>query len=273
MERIYTLSDVVKRELLDLLYKDEVMNVFLIHYIENQPEALNELYIGRTDNRMSEVVHIKNDGNSYFTSFHSSSKEGLHNISKLITDVYREGILLVGKAEEVRQILNYLNIESKIYLNNYYKFDRNKGMYDVCNDSYNFRKATAISNDVKKLKEFIVEFFEVEDKSDIERITSDKKVDEEIKNGVYFLEIENEIVGMARYFGQSNKYIDITTVFIDQNYRSRGYGNLLMKLMVNEAIKNNKIPITQTSLSNDKTRHIYEEIGFVKVCDYTFQFI
>lgn len=273
MERIYKISDVIKTELLDFLYEDEIMNVFLIHYIENQPDALGELHIGRIDDKISEVIHIKNDGNSYFTSFYCSYEEGLVNISKVIANTQYKGMLLAGKAEEVGLILNYLNKQEELYLNNYYKFNINKSISNEESNLYIFRKATMLSKDIEKLKEFLVEFFEVEEQSDIDNITSDRKITEEMKNGIYFLEIENEIVGMARYFGQSNNFIDITTVFVDQKYRGRGYGSLLMKLMVQEAIRNNKIPITQTSLINEKARHIYEEIGFVKVCDYTFQYI
>ena len=273
MEKIDIISDKIKQELLDFLYKDEMMNVFLIHYIENQPDALRELYIGKTDNEISEVVHLKNDGNSYFTNFYCSSNEGLRNISKLIANIRRKGMLLAGKAEEVKQIQKDLNIVEELYLNNYYKFDMSKNMQINNRDFYIFRRVTKDPNDIEKLKKFLVEFFEAEEQSEIESITSNKKIDEEMKNGVYFLEIENEIAGMARYFGQSSRYIDITTVFIDQKFRGRGYGSLLMKLMVQEAVKNNKIPITQTSIINEKATHIYEEIGFVKVCDYTFQYI
>jgi len=273
MERIYNISDDIKRELLDFLYQDEVMNLFLIHYIENQPEALSELYVSKNEGKISEVVHIKNDGNSYFTSFYCSSVEGLNNISKLIKNIHYEDILLAGKAEEVECIQKNLKIDKKIYLNNYYMFDVNKDINIDGNGLYIFRRATTLSKDIEKLKKFLVGFFEAEKKEDIEKITSDKKINEEMKNGVYFLEIENEIVGMARYFGQSNRYIDITTLYIDEQYRNRGYGSLFMRLMVKEAFRNNKIPITQTALSNIAARRIYEDMGFIKICDYTFQLI
>jgi predicted GNAT family acetyltransferase len=272
MERIHNISDNTIQELLDFLYEDEVMNVFLIHYLQNQPESIGELYIGRNNNKISEVVHIKNDGNSYFTSFYCASIEGLVNISKLIANTHYKGLLLAGKAEEVKQIQRYLNRHEKLYLNNYYRFNISKDI-NIQDTDFVFRKVTIDTEDIKKLKMFLVAFFEVEEQRDIDKVTSDKKISEEMKNGIYFLEIRNEIVGMARYFGQSDNYIDITTVYIDQKYRGRGYGNLLMKLMVQEALRNDKTPITQTGLSNEKARHIYEEIGFVKICDYTFQFI
>ncbi len=273
MKKIDFLSDNLKIELLDFLYEDEVLNIFMIHYLENQPEAVGELYIGRTGNEVSEVLHIKNDGNSYFTSFYCPTPEGLQKAAHLLGGMEDDPILLAGRAEQVEQILSCLNKKEELYMNNYYRFSGTLEPLEVRNDEYAFRKAVMNVTDTERLKELYVEFFEAEDEKDIERLTDEDKITEDLKNGVYFLEVKGEVAGMARFFGYSKNYMDITTVLVDSRYRNKGYGELIMRLMVQEALRENKTPITQTSLVNEKARHIYEKIGFEKVCDYTFQFL
>lgn len=273
MEKINSLSESLKKEVLDFLYEDELLNVFLIHYLENQPEAIGEIYIGRTGGKLSEVLHIKNDGNSYFTSFYCPSPQGLERAAKLLAGIGYEGILLAGRAEQVEKILESLHKKEELYLNNYYRFEGIPESIEINQDEYIFRSANMSTKDVEKIKAFYIEFFEVVEKEAIESITDERKIAEDIRNGVYFLEIDGEIAGMARFFGYTKHYIDITTVLVDKSYRNRGYGELTMSLMVQEAIRKNKTPITQTSLINEKARYIYEKIGFEKVCDYTFQFI
>lgn len=273
MKQIYDITEEIKGKLLDFLYQDEVMNVFLIHYLENCPEDLDKLFIGNTEDKITEILHIKNDGNSFFTSFYAESTAGLDKISEHVRNIYQEGILLAGKIEDIEHIQRNLGIYKESSLYNYLKFNVNKVQDLKCNDVIAFRRATDENRDIAKLKQYLIEFFEVEEQEDIERIISDHKIEEELRNGIYFLEVNNEIAGMARYFGQSSRYIDITTVYIDKLHRSKGYGRLLMQHMINEALKNDKIPITQVSISNDRARQIYEDLGFEKVCDYTFQFI
>ena len=67
------INDELKRKILDSLYEDELFNVFLIHFIENQIEDMGELYIEESDGDIDNILHIKFDGNSYFTNFFTKS--------------------------------------------------------------------------------------------------------------------------------------------------------------------------------------------------------
>lgn len=273
MNKIVDINEKVVQKILDVLYTDEIMNVFLIHYLENQRNCLGEIYIGTEEDKITEVVHIKYDGNSHFTSFYSTTIYGLDKISKLIEELNYSDILLAGKVEEVKHIMTRLDIDKELYLNTYYQF--NVESYNSFNDqeTMNLRIAKTNKQDIDKVKKYLIGFFGAETEEEIQSITSDHKINQEMKNGVYLLEVEGNIVGMARFFGESSKYIDITTVYIDEQYRGKGYGKILMQLMVKQAIENNKIPIIQTAVSNKVAKSIYENMGFVKVCDYTFQFI
>ena len=69
MKHITLINEELKRKILNFLYEDELFNVFLINFIENQIEDIGELYIEETDGNIDSILHIKFDGNSYFTSF------------------------------------------------------------------------------------------------------------------------------------------------------------------------------------------------------------
>lgn len=273
MKKLNEITDKLIQYILDFLYTDEIMNVFLIHYFENQIDSIGEVYIGINENEISEIVHIKYDGNSNFTNFYSKSIEGLNKIAKLINELNYSDILLAGKKEEVEFIMKRLGIDKELYLNTYYQFNVDEYQNINCEETMNLRRATRYKRDIDKVKKYLIAFFGAETKEEMQKITSTKKINEELENGIYLFEVDGKITGMARFFGESRKYIDITTVFIDEEYRGKGYGKVLMQLMVKQALENNKIPITQTALSNKAAKRIYENIGFDKVCDYTFQFL
>ena len=273
MNKLVNITDKVVQRLLNFLYSDEIMNVFLIHYLENQRDSIGEVYIGTDENEITEVVHIKYDGNSYFTSFYATSLDGLNKIAKLIRKLNYSDILLAGKAEEVKHIMNSLKLDKELDLNTYYQFNSDRSDSLNIEKANKLRRATRDNLDIEKIKKYLIGFFGAGTKEEIQRITSDEKIDEEMENGIYLLEEEGKIKGMARFFGESRKYIDITTVYIDEEYRGKGYGKKIMQLMVKQALEKNKIPITQAALSNEVAKHIYEKMGFDKVCDYTFQFI
>ena len=96
---------------------------------------------------------------------------------------------------------------------------------------------------------------------------------EDIKLGVYFIEHNGQPIGMARYSGESKNFIDITTVYIQPNYRGRGFCEKLMLYMIDNIITSNKIPVTQTSSLNIVARNTYESLGLIKEYDYLFEFI
>lgn len=119
----------------------------------------------------------------------------------------------------------------------------------------------------------MISFFEPANEQEIADITDKKKLIEDIKVGVYFIEYKGQPIGMARYSGKTKNFIDITTVYIDPHYRGKGFGKSLMDYMVRNAISENKIPVTQTGSTNFIARKTYESLGFIKQDEYSFEFI
>ena len=119
----------------------------------------------------------------------------------------------------------------------------------------------------------MIVFFEATTDQEIAAITDKRKLVEDIKIGVYFIEYKGEPIGMSRYSGETKNFIDITTVYITPNYRGKGFGKKLMEYTIDNIISANKIPVTQTSSLNLIARKTYESLGFIKLDDYLFEFI
>lgn len=263
-----------KQMILEVLYQDEPLNLFLIHYIENRIEDLGDLLICEFENQIKAVLHIKNDGNSNFTNFYAYSNLELRLIGQYLRKIQKPKLLLAGKPKDIYQILDEFEIEKKLELNNYYLL--NRSIFDKIEINHNLKLLKAKNNERDKnlIKKYMINFFELKTKEDIEILTNDKIIIENINNGIYFLINEDRnIVGMARFFGYSKNYVDITTVYVEKKYRGQGYGKELMKLMVKEGLDMGKVPVTQTSINNQVAISIYEGIGFEKISDYAFEFI
>ena len=56
MHRLMEMTDEIAQEILDFLYTDEIMNVFMIHYFENQREQLGDVYVRSNENKLSDIV-------------------------------------------------------------------------------------------------------------------------------------------------------------------------------------------------------------------------
>jgi predicted GNAT family acetyltransferase len=273
MKQISSITDELKMKILNFLYEDELFNVFLIHFIENQIEDMGELYISESNDNITSVLHMKFDGNSYFTNFYFMDEEGLNKIIKQLQKLNYNKVLLSGKRKDVAQILSCIGKNEISAPDIYYKSDVNKYFNQPLQKDIFFRKATCSEEDMSRITNFLIGFFEPADEQEVADLTNRKKLLEDLKIGVYFIEYDRQVIGMARYSGKTKNYIDITTVFIDPQYRGKGFGKKLMKCMVQCIISENKIPVTQTSSLNTIARRTYESLGFIKQDDYSFEFI
>lgn len=273
MRHITLINDEFKRKILNFLYEDELFNVFLINFVENQIEDMGELYIEESDGDIDNILHIKFDGNSYFTSFFTKNETGYNEIAKQLEILNYKRVLLAGKSKDVSKILSYVGKNVASDLDIYYRFDISKYFKQTVLPDIKFRQATCSQYDISKISEFMIGFFEPTTAQEISDITDKRKLLEDINVGIYFIEYKGEPIGMSRYSGETKNYIDITTVYINPNYRGKGFGKKLMGYTIENIITSNKIPVTQTSSLNLIARKTYESLGFIKQDDYLFEFI
>ncbi len=268
MKLIDKSNTILINRILTFLYEDELLNTFLISELE-QKDIGGDLYTAEVDSSIVAVLDINFDGNSNFTSFYLLDNAYLLDISDELKRIDKK-VLLAGKADWVKIIMLQLNIGRPLWLNKYYSHN---GTKQDLKDGLLLERLTRDSSELSKVKKFIVGFFEAETEVEINDVTNDDKLNLEIDKGYYILKYNNEVVGIARFSGQSEHYIDITTVYIDPPFRGRGYGKELMKQMVIEAYLLGKTPVTQTSARNVPAMKIYESIGFIRYTDYAFEFI
>lgn len=273
MRYIKLINDELKMKILNFLYEDELFNVYLINVIEKQIDNIGEIYIEESYGDIGSILHIKFDGNSYFTSFFTKNEAGYKEIAKQLEIFKYKRILLAGKRKEVSKILSYLSKDVISSSDIYYKFNASKYLKQTSIPEIKFRQATYEQEDISKISEFMIDFFGATNEEEVADIANRRKLFEDIRLGVYFIEYNGQPIGMARYSGESKNFIDITTVYIQPNYRGRGFGKKLMLYIIDNIITSNKIPVTQTSSINIVARNTYESLGFIKEDDYLFEFI
>lgn len=273
MEKVNYVTEDLRREILDFLYFDEIYNAILIEQIQNKANKYDGLYINKGDGKVTDILHIRNDGNSDLTNFSYSSEQGLENIAYQIKASNFNKILLAGKLEAVSSLLEVLNKEKSITPNTFYKLDQDK--YRTINIKLRseIRRAATSDCDIETVKKFTVKFFEAETAEDIAEVTNNKKILDKIKTGVYILELDKNAIGMARFIGKTSNYVEITSVYIDEKYRRNGFGKELIFHMIEIAINEGRTPILATSISNIAAIKTYENIGFVKYGDCAFEFL
>lgn len=273
MKHISSITDEFKLKILDFLYEDELFNVFLIHSIENQIDDVGELYITESYGSIMSVLHMKFDGNSYFTSFCYRNNEGLNEIIEQLKKLKYNKVLLAGKRKDVSQIVASITKNEMSDPDIYYKLDMDKFLNKTLQSDTTFRQATDSKEDLSKVSVFLIDFFEATNEKEIADLTNKKKLLEDLEIGIYFIEHNRKVIGMARFSGKTKNYVDITTVYIDSNYRGKGLGKRLLEQMIQIIISENKIPVIQTSSINIIARKTYESLGFLKQDDYSFEFI
>lgn len=254
MKKIDIVTADLKKEILELLYRDEIYNAILIELIQNNMDNLGELYINETREGIIDILHIKNDGNSNFTNFAYTSADGLKDIAFKIKELNYRKTLLAGKLEDVKSLFKILGYNKTVTPNIFYKLNIEK--YKNIHRKYKskIRLASLNNEDIDKVKEFTVSFLEAKTEEEIIEVTNDEKILAKMKSGVYLLDYENKPIGMARFVGKTNNFSEITSVYIHEAYRNRGFGNELIGHMIDIAIEEQRNPILSTSVTNTPAR-------------------
>ena len=273
MIKIENLTDNLLKEILDLLYKDEMYNTILIEVIEKRPRKIGNLYINRVKGKITEILHIKFDGNSNLTLFAYESKDGLKRIGDQINKIDYNKILLAGKYRDVACILQELGHDKSISPFTFFKLDLDNYRHLGLNYDCKIRLAEPSDKDLDIVKQFIIDFFEAETDEEISKLTGNDKILSKIKKGVYLLECEGQPVGMARFLAKTNNYAEITGVYIDKDYRKRGLGKKLINHVIKVALDMAKTPVLVASSSNFAAIRTYQAMGFKEEEDYAFEFL
>lgn len=273
MKKVDILTDNLKKKILDFLYHDEIYNAILIELVQNNIDNLGELYVNETEEGITDILHIKNDGNSDFTNFSYTSKNGLKDIACKIKELNRKKILLAGKLEDVNNLLIILGYDKSITPNFFYKLNIEK--YKSIHMKYQgeIRLASLSIEDLERVKYLTSRFLEAETEEEIKAITNTEKILAKMRAGIYILDYKNNAVGMARFIGKTHNFAEITSVYIDKAYRNKGLGKELIGHMIEIALQEQKTPVLVTSVSNIGAIKTYESMGFKRQGEYAYEFL
>ncbi len=273
MKQLTKINGQTRQQIVRALYKDEVYNISLIHPLENFPGQLGDLFINMENDELRSILHMKFDGNSNFTAFYVKNKSNLKDIANVLANSDKADILLAGKFDEIKQIQKLVNRSKDIQKHCFYIFSREKYRPGCFDPAAGLVKIRNCDEDIPELNEMLISFFRAETKDEIKKITGSEKIKTVIENGAFFLKINDKVAGMARFFGYSKNYIEITTVFIRESFRGQGLGKSLMRKMISEAESMNKIPALKADSDNTAACRLYEDAGFRKIGDYAFHFL
>lgn len=273
MKKISFLTEDLKKKILSSLYNDEIYNVVLIELIQNNTDMLGELYVNKFKEEITDILHIKNDGNSNFTNFLYTSDNGLKDIGNIIKELNYKKVLLAGKLEAVNDLLKVLEYKKSIIPNIFYKLNIEKYRKIEMQNQGKIRLANLSSEDLQTVKCFTVRFLEAKTEEEIKSVTNTEKILAKIKLGIYLLDYKGKTIGMARFIGKTNNFVEITSIYIDKPYRKMGLGKELIRHIIEIAISDQKTPILVTSIRNNVAIKTYESMGFERQEKYAYEFL
>jgi predicted GNAT family acetyltransferase len=273
MKKIDIITDGFKKKILEFLYKDEMYNSILIELIQYNRENLGELYINEDKEGIVDILYIRNDGNSDFTNFSYTSEKGLKDIACKIKELNYKKILLAGKLQDVNRLLRLLGYEKNIKPNIFYKLDIERYKSTHMRYQSKIRLASLSSEDLQRVKCFTLQFLEAETEEEIKAIVDTEKILSKMKSGIYILDYKNNPIGMARFIGRTNNFAEITSVYIDDAYRNKGFGKELIRHMIEIAMQEQKTPVLVASISNVVAMKAYESMGFKREGEYAYEFL
>lgn len=82
------------------------------------------------------------------------------------------------------------------------------------------------------------------------------------------LERDNKPIGEMSFTVQQKTIVEIGIKICDVHEQNKGLGKLFLSMLITELYKNKKITkiILDTNLENKRAQHVYETLGFKKIC-------
>lgn len=247
-----------KKEILNQLYKDELDNLFVIHGIESNK---GHWYHTKEEEALDVVLHVMKGGNADFLSYHY--KRDINAVIQAMENLSYEKLMIGGPLDDILKLRAHYAIEGSLYEDLFLCY---KGHGEALPEGFDFCKA--VEEDRETVEEMMIDFFEAETDEDKARIR--EKLD--LKT-VYLLKDGKSCLGMGRFYAETAHYIDLTGIYIKPSERNKGYGKRLMQGMIHHCLALDKLPVLQVDKANEPAIHLYEQMGFKRHMDYSFQLV
>ncbi|MGL4914164.1 MAG: GNAT family N-acetyltransferase [Romboutsia sp.] len=245
------------QKVMEYLKKEPEFNLFIIGDIERYGYDNYFLNIWADINRKGDIQGVLLKYFEYII-FYADGKYNVEGFAKLIRNTdYSE---ISGKSEIVSQLAKSLNLS--------------KGRHVHFSKLSNYKILTECGSDskIKKIKfgniNKIVKLYEVID--EFENTSSDN-----IRNGLrtgrgYCVEIDSQVVAMAKSTSENKTHAMIVGVGTHPNYRKKGLATKCTIKICSELLKENKIPCL--FYDNEEAGKIYKRIGFKDIGYWTIYY-
>lgn len=235
------------QKVMEYLKREPEFNLFIIGDIERYGYDNYFLNIWADFNKKGDIqgVLLKY---FEFLIFYADGKYNVEGFSKLINNMnYSE---ISGKSESVIYLAKALKLHESRHVH-FCKLDKSRFLMDHSCDAKLKKIKFGNINKIVKLYEIIDEF---------ENTTSDN-----IKNGLktgrgYCIEIDKQVVAMAKSTSENNTHAMIVGVGTHPSYRRRGLATKCTIKICSELLRENKIPCL--FYDNEEAGKIYKRLGF-----------
>ena len=100
----------------------------------------------------------------------------------------------------------------------------------------------------------------------VNEIVDSLKNDSDLTPRSLMIEVDDIPIGEMSFKHKSNQTMEIGIKICDVSMQNRGYGKIILSLLILELFNNYKYKIISldTNLNNKRAQHVYEKIGFIQ---------
>lgn len=207
-------------------------------------------------------VFVFSNNNILHLSF--IDRDVLKKVDLLRAIKYYKPKIIKGKKENLDDVINLVEKSiTQIKVNDYYIMKYNN--HECDNHSSDFINSELINSSF----EFLVNVEKEFDRNP--KLLNDIKLKilTKYESNEYFAYTkEGRIIAQGMLENEGNKHIIIGGIYIDKNFRKKGYGQQIVEILVSEVIRKNKMPILLVKKDNQKAINLYNKIGFIEMSDF-----
>ncbi|WDV44251.1 GNAT family N-acetyltransferase [Clostridiaceae bacterium M8S5] len=245
---IVRLTEKDNEKLMEYLYEESEINLFIIGDIENYgyDESIIKIWADVNDSNEIKGVLLR------YKEFYIVYSKGEFDVEGFVSIMEKSQYKAISGKKEVM-----LKIRDLIDHDNFREMYFSKVTKDTYNDEDNNLAEKLTLDDIDdmfKLREGIEEFTVSYNRDEII-----KEIKDDFRKQ-YIVKIDGNVVSTASAIAENSKSAMIVGVCTDKNYRKKGYGSMCVRALCKELLEKDKTLCL--FYDNPKAGRVYKNIGF-----------